>query len=76
MGKSPNDDDEKVVFWQTKTEEEEGVGTDEKGTFERSLPQQNKKVVTGPEKGKHTYYDPRNRRSGETTPDEDSEDSE
>lgn len=50
----------KVVFWQTKTEQLEGVGTWEKGTFQRSLPQQNRKD----ESGEHTYYDPRNYRSG------------
>ncbi len=50
----------KVVFWQTKTEQLEGVGTTGKGTFERSLPQQNMKD----EKGDHTFYDPRSGRSG------------
>lgn len=49
-----------VAFWQTKTEQLEGVGTHEKGTFMRSIPQQNMKD----EKGDHTFYDPRNGRSG------------
>lgn len=50
----------KVVFWQTKTEQLEGVGTHEKGTYMRSIPQQNMKY----ENGEHTFYDPRNYRSG------------
>ncbi len=50
----------KVIFWQTKTEQLECVGTHEKATFMRSIPQQNMKD----ENGEHTYYDPRNGRSG------------
>lgn len=49
-----------VAFWRTKTEQLECVGTHEKATFVRSIPQQNMKD----ENGDHTYYDPRNYRSG------------
>lgn len=49
-----------VAFWRTKTEQLEGVGTHEKATFLRSIAQQNMKD----ENGEHTFYDPRNGRSG------------
>lgn len=54
------DEEKKLFFWQTKTEQLEGVGTHEKATFMRSIPQQNMKN----EDGDHYYYDPRNYRSG------------
>ena len=47
--------------WTTKTEQGGGNGTDEKSTYERSLPQQNSKDL---ESGEHLFYDPRNQRSG------------
>lgn len=55
-------DEEKghVAFWRTKNEKLEGVGTTEKATFVRSIAQQNMKT----ENGDHTFYDPRNFRSG------------
>ncbi len=50
----------KVVFWQTKTEELEGIGTTQTGVFLRSVAQQNMKDG----RGDHYFYDPRNHRSG------------
>lgn len=58
---SKNFQNEDHVSWQTKTEKLSGIGTEEKGTFQRSSPQQNLK---GKESGDHYYYDPRNHRSG------------
>ncbi len=58
-------------IWQTKTEELPGVGSDLTGTFERSLPQQNEKIISGNEVGEHTFYDPRNQRSGKKFKDAD-----
>lgn len=54
-------DDDKVVTWTTNTEQVAGNGTEEKGTFERSIPQENSKNT---ETGDHKFYDPRNGRSG------------
>lgn len=51
----------KTVTWTTNNEQVSGNGTDEKGTFERSNPQQNSKDT---DTGDHTFYDPRNGRSG------------
>jgi len=57
-----------MVSWLTKREMLPGVGTDQLGEFERSLVQQNIKVVDGLDKGTHTFYDPRNQRSGQKGP--------
>ena len=60
MGSGPD----RFVTWVTKTEQLPGNGTEELGTFERSLPQINSKLIDGPFAGEHKFYDPRNLRSG------------
>lgn len=57
-----------MVSWLTTREQLPGVGTDQLGEFERSLVQQNIKAVGGPDEGTHTFYDPRNQRSGQKGP--------
>jgi hypothetical protein len=56
------------TFWPTRTERLPGIGTNDYGTFERYLPQQNRKIISGPDAGAHQFYDPRTGRSGEAGP--------